>query len=77
MQLNNKIKAEIDKYFDSVTPAYLFNIAVTKYKFIEVGFEISGNFTSMPVKQFNSLNGMKEDFPIPKQNETCNYTISA
>lgn len=77
MKLNDKLKAQIDQYFESVTPEYLFDVAVTKYKFIEVGLEISGHFTSIPAKHFGSMDTSKDNFPISIINEVSNYTIAA
>lgn len=33
MKLNKKLKKKIDKYFETVKPKHLLNIAVNKYNF--------------------------------------------
>lgn len=74
MKLNDKIKKQIDAYFDSVTPKQLFEIAVTKYKFVDIGVEVSGNFTSVHTKQLTE--GNKEDYSVSDKND-FSYTIAA
>lgn len=74
MKLNDKIKKQIDEYFDSVSPEHLFEIAVTKYKFIDVGIEFSGNFTSIHAKYLTQIT--KENYPITENND-FSYTIAA
>jgi hypothetical protein len=74
MKLNDKIKKQIDAYFDSVTPEHLFEIAVTKYRFVDVGIEFSGNFTSISTKYLTE--NTKEDYPITENND-FSYTIAA
>ena len=71
MKLNEKIKKQIDAYFDSVTPEHLFEIATTKYKFIDIGVEFSGNFTSIPAKYLTK--NSKEDYPV-SENKDSIYT---
>ncbi len=77
MKLNDKLKKQIDQYFESVTPEYLLDVAITKYEFVEVLLEISGNFTSVPTKHFGSIDTFKGSFPISQINEISNYTTAA
>ncbi len=74
MKLNEKIRNQIDSYFESITPEHLFEIAVTKYRFIDVGVQFSGSFTSVNT---NHLFGkLSEEFLISDE-KTFSYTIAA
>lgn len=77
MKINDQLKKQIDQYFESVTIEYLFDVAITKYKFVEVLLEVSGNFTSVPIKHFGSINNFKGSFFVSQINEISHYTISA
>ena len=77
MKLNDNLKKQIDQYFESVTPEYLFDLAVTKYKFVEVLVEVSGNFTSVHTKHFGSIDTFKDSFSTSQIDGVSNYTIAA
>ncbi len=56
MKLTEELKAKIDKYFDDITAAELYEISVTKYGFAEnTNIEIDNlSFSTLNVDQYVS-----------------------